>query len=267
MDLSKAKIYLDKINREFAKMNKDPENIARIDVDIMQAYIRDFYETFLSADTNRVINASVPEPVQTRKPVDFSPERPVKAPARLAAISEEPIATTPPPVVATEQPRPAAPSTYREPEYHPAPPVVEPIMAKPVQREPYTPTLQEVQAPKPTPQPTIVQATYIAEANDEAETLFEQKKARELSEKLAESPIGDLKKGMAINEKLLMVRELFGGNNAAFDDALTTMNGFSGFEQAKNYMVQNCVNRFGWLEKTRSETAKEFIRIVRRRYT
>jgi hypothetical protein len=274
MDLSKAKIYLDKINREFAKMNKDPENIARIDIDIMQAYIRDFYETFLSADINKVVNAQVVEPVSPRKPAEFSPERPQSrppAPPKQAAIEEAPMAAAPPQVVAVEQPRPAAPPVqpvHREPEpvyVAPTPTPVEKIVAKPVIHEPYTPSLEEVQAPKPATQRP--QPTYVAESNEDAEVLFEQKKARELSEKLAERPIEDLKKGIAINEKLLFIRELFGGNNIIFDDALTAMNNFSGFEQAKNYMVQNCVNRFGWLEKSKADHAKDFIRIVRRRYT
>jgi hypothetical protein len=274
MDLSKAKIYLDKITREFTKMNKDSDNIARIDVDIMQAYIRDFYEIFLSADINKVVNAQVAEPVSPRKPAEFSPERPQSrppAPPKPAAVEEAPIAAAPPQVVAVEQPRPAAPPAqpvYREPEpvyMAPTPPPVEKIVAKPIIHEPYTPSLEEVQAPKPAVQRP--QPTYMNESNEEAEVLFEQKKARELSEKLAERPIADLTKGIAINEKLLMIRELFGGNNTAFDEAMVAMNNFSGFEQAKNYMIQNCVNRFGWLEKSKAEHAKEFIRLVRRRYS
>jgi hypothetical protein len=245
----------------------------------MQAYIRDFYETFLSADINKVISSSPIEPISqaaSRKPVEFSPERPPArpqtppTPPRPAAVQEEPVAAAPPPIVQVEQPRPAAPPVYREPEpvyVAPPPPPVEKIVAKPVIHEPYYPNLEEVQAPKPAPirlEPTPV---YSNDVSDEAEVLFEQKKARELSEKLAERPIPDLKKGIGLNEKLLMIRELFGGNNTAFDEALTAMNGYSGFEQAKLYMVQNCVNRFGWLDKTKAEHAKEFIRIVRRRYT
>jgi hypothetical protein len=279
MDLSKAKIYLDKINREFAKMNKDPENIARIDVDIMQAYIRDLYEMFLSADINKVVSAPQNEPVSqanTRKPVEFSPERPPARPQtpppppRPAAVQEEPIAAAPPPIVQVEQPRPAAPPVYREPEpvyVAPPPPPVEKIVAKPIIHEPYYPNIEEVQAPKPAAQRLEPMPVYNNDVSDEAEVLFEQKKARELSEKLAERPIPDLTKGIGLNEKLLMTRELFGGNKTAFDEALAAMNGYSGFEQAKQYMVQNCVNRFGWLEKGKSEHAKEFIRIVRRRYT
>ncbi|MBU6341312.1 MAG: hypothetical protein KGS48_07460, partial [Bacteroidetes bacterium] len=48
MDLLKSKIYIDKLNREFTRMSKDPENIARIDVDIMLSYVRELYDALLS---------------------------------------------------------------------------------------------------------------------------------------------------------------------------------------------------------------------------
>ncbi len=48
MDLLKTKFYLDKLNREFARMSKDPETIVRIDVDIMASYVRELYDAVLS---------------------------------------------------------------------------------------------------------------------------------------------------------------------------------------------------------------------------
>ena len=50
MDLQKTKIYLDKLNREFARMDKDPDNIMRIDMDIMASYVRELYDAILSPD-------------------------------------------------------------------------------------------------------------------------------------------------------------------------------------------------------------------------
>ena len=48
MDLLKTKVYLDKLNREFIRLGKDPENIARIDIDIMASYVRELYDAILS---------------------------------------------------------------------------------------------------------------------------------------------------------------------------------------------------------------------------
>ena len=56
MDLQKAKIFLEKINREFTLMQRDPETISSIDVDILRQYIRDFYDAVLSEKTSVLVN-------------------------------------------------------------------------------------------------------------------------------------------------------------------------------------------------------------------
>ncbi len=98
------------------------------------------------------------------------------------------------------------------------------------------------------------------------EALFEEKQAKELSEKLSELPIADLRKAIALNDRLLLTRELFSGDGQAFDAALTALNSYSNMGEAKSYLQQNCVTRFGWLDAKRVETAKGFIKLVRRRY-
>lgn len=247
MDLQKAKIHLDKINREFARMSRDPENIVRIERDIMLANVRELYDAFLS---NEITAAPKPAPAPPKmaEPVPVAPPpRPVAAPEFVPA---------PPPVV-VETPRPVPP---------PEPPVQVPEPIKIAPRlpvsEPVAPPIQEAPpAPKPAPAPVPP-----AKSPTDAEVLFEQKQARELSEKLAETPIADLRRGIALNDRLLFASELFGKNSQAFDEALTALNSFSGFEQAKDYLIDHCVGRFDWLEKSRAERAKEFIRLVRRRF-
>ena len=44
MDINKAQRFLDKMNREFARMASHPEDIAQIDKDILLDYTRDFYD-------------------------------------------------------------------------------------------------------------------------------------------------------------------------------------------------------------------------------
>lgn len=240
MDLLKAKIFLDKINREFARMSKDPDNIVRIDVDIMQAYIRDLYDAFLS---EKPVLAAVPpkqEPAAAhRKPIATRPSEPAEAQAPsepnapAPAPPREPIA----PPVLEEKPAPAPPP--------PPPPVIEPVAEQ-------APVTKPSQAHSPAP--------------PEAEALFEQKEHRELSDKLSDLPIADLKRAIALNDRLLLTRELFGGDSNAFEAALSALNSFSGFEQAKMYLLENCVQRFAWTDKKRLDAAKHFIKLVRRRY-
>ena len=98
------------------------------------------------------------------------------------------------------------------------------------------------------------------------EVLFEERQAKELSDKLSELPIADLKKAIALNDRLLLTRELFAGDGQAFEAAIATLNGFTHFSEAKNYLIDNCVIRYGWLDKKRVEEAKHFVRLIRRRY-
>ncbi|MEQ1745137.1 MAG: hypothetical protein ABMA02_06925, partial [Saprospiraceae bacterium] len=130
--------------------------------------------------------------------------------------------------------------------------VVEAIKAEPL-------PVVKPQVP-PTPAPSF------PAASPDAEALFEQKQAVELSDKLSNLPIADLRKAIGLNDKLLLTRELFGEDNSAFDNALNMLNSFSSMDQAKTYLLDQCVMRYRWTEKKRLEIAKNFIKLVRRRY-
>jgi len=98
------------------------------------------------------------------------------------------------------------------------------------------------------------------------DVLFEEKEAKELSEKLAEQPISDLKKAIALNDRLLLTRELFAGDGKAFESAIASLNSFSNMNEAKSYLLEHCVTRYMWLDKKRVDEAKKFVKLVRRRY-
>jgi len=96
--------------------------------------------------------------------------------------------------------------------------------------------------------------------------LFEEKQAKELADKLAEAPIADLKKAIPLNDRLRYTSELFAGDGKAFEDALAGLNSFSNFEEARDYIVQYCAVYYTWTDKKRLDTAKAFVKLVRRRY-
>ncbi len=251
MDLLKAKIYLDKINREFARMGKDPENVARIDIDIMLSYVREFYDTFLEEKSAPVVAAPAPKPEAPSRPVHTPPAEP---PAPKQADPPPPPAPAPPPAPPAPEPVPVV--VVRPPE-PPAPPPVPPVEEKP-----------SLASAPPTPEPARPSGAHHGHHHvpPEAEALFEQKQAKELSEKLSELPIADLRKAIALNDRLLLTRELFGGDAQAFENAISALNSFAGFDQAKHYLIENCVMRYHWTEKKHQETARNFIKLVRRRY-
>ena len=96
--------------------------------------------------------------------------------------------------------------------------------------------------------------------------LFEEKEPKELSEKLAEQPIADLKKAIGVNDRLLITRELFAGDGKVFESAIASLNSFSNMDEAKSYLLEHCVVRYMWLDKKRLDEAKKFVKLVRRRY-
>jgi hypothetical protein len=244
MDFQKAKIYLDKLNREFARMSKDPENTIRIDVDIMASYVRELYDAILSESSAYVA------PKAEHAPVRHHHHR--------TPVAEPPVETAPP---APPQPKlaevapPAPPPPVREEAPASAPPPPPPVEIPPA---PASPPPAPVEVPKP-----VIPAMATPLGLD---VLFEEKQAKELSEKLAESPIADLKKAIALNDRLMYTSELFAGDGIAFENALASLNSFTQFESARDYLVQYCAVQYTWTDKKRLDIAKAFVKLVRRRY-
>lgn len=100
----------------------------------------------------------------------------------------------------------------------------------------------------------------------EMDELFEIKTTAELSDKLANSPIADLTKAMGLNEKIFTVNELFGGNQSEMENILLALDGLGSFEEAKSVLRRSVATKYNWTEVTRIKKAKNFIRLVRRRY-
>ena len=128
-----------------------------------------------------------------------------------------------------------------------------------IEEEEATPEVEEVveEVPEPDPTPSIPQ---------EMIDLFETSNGSELSDKLANAPIKDLTKAMGINEKIFTVKELFGGNQEEMDNILTALNGLSDFEEAKSVLMRSVASKYEWHEAAKQKKAKNFIKLVRRRY-
>ena len=233
MDLKKAKILLDKINALYKNLSADKDNISTIEKDLMRSYIQQLYESFLdlpassnAAPAVEIIKSTPKVRVKKTPPKVVTPPPPKPAPA----------AKTPPPPAPAPKAKKAAP----------APPPPPPP------------------APKPKPVPKAAPAPPVA--TGEMEELFAMNSAKELSEKLSELPIKDIKKAMGLNERIFTVNELFGGDQAAFDAVTTTLNGLKNFDAAKGYLIRNVAGKYKWAAKTRKNKAKNFIKLVKRRY-
>lgn len=247
MNLTKAKILLDKINRLHRSMSLDEDNIAPIEKDLMRDYIKQLYDTFLvaeSVDTPIVVKKGNAAPKATYAP----------PPVRKKVV----VATPPPP------PPP------------PPPPVVEEI-APPVQEEEPAPSVQKIEKIKPAPvvfqpavpkpKPTRISTPPPVSMDPEHEDLFAQDpKKGELSERLSLTPIQDINQAIGFNERIYNVNELFGADNTFYRNVIKDLNALSSFEEAKAYLSANVANKYDWTSRSKRTIAKKFIKIVRRRY-
>lgn len=246
MELQRAKILLEKINALYRSIDLDEGKIAHIERDLMLNYIRQLYEIFLQTETGP---AAASPAAQPRREASADPgeqarpqPEPLKRtykPPRIIEIPEINQQQTPPP-----PPQPAPP---------PAPPRQE------------VPATRQPEPPRPEPEPVRNEQAPAPSHRPELESLFEQKKATELSEKLSESPVGDLTRAMAINDRLLFMNELFGRNMNILDETLRQLNRFQTMAEAKP-LLTTLAERYNWMEEEKLDIAKGFIKLVRRRY-
>ena len=104
------------------------------------------------------------------------------------------------------------------------------------------------------------------EYSDEFLSLFVENSSNELSEKLSNRPIKDLKKAFGINEKIFTVKEIFNGDKNAFEDAIEKFNRFNDFEEAKKYILEELAQTFNWDKPGNIKKIGQFIKIIQRRY-
>lgn len=266
MDFQKSKTLLDKINALYKNISNDPRNVSSIERDLMRSYIQQFYEAFLEMPTVAASVAPTPPPVEfkaaepritLRKPETSSPPPPLNpqpAPPKPEPIREELPKAEPPRIERVPEPTPAPP-VVQAPVETPPPPVVE----KPVEMPAPPPEKIVEYEPAPAPRP-------IVSIDPELEALFAFKTATELSEKLSQSPITDIKKAMGLNDRISTQNELFGGDNAAFDATVSTLNQLRTYDDAKDYLIRNVAQKYSWASKDKKDKAKEFIKLVKRRY-
>ena len=96
--------------------------------------------------------------------------------------------------------------------------------------------------------------------------LFEIKEAKELSEKLSNMPITDLKTAMGINDRFLTINELFGGDGEAFNSVVSHLNQLGSYDEAKSYLLSNVAETNNWSAPEKLKKAANFINLVQRRY-
>ena len=86
----------------------------------------------------------------------------------------------------------------------------------------------------------------------------------ELSDKLTEAPIKDLKKAIGINDRFLFINELFRGDEAMYERSIKTIHNFSILAEAEYWIRRELKVKIGWLDS--DPIVKQFDQLVRRRF-
>lgn len=267
MDSNKIKTYLDKINLLYKSVSSD-NKISRIERDLMLSYIRDLYDAFLEEDgtTSKEKLSKSSNKVKSKSKKDKEKQKSSTPPPTYTPPVYQP--KVEPKVEPTEE-KPLPPkTTYVPPKVETKIPDSKPPVFE-VEDKRKTTTPPPPPAPKPTytppPKPTYTPPPS-AKLSNEMTELFTEETVKELSQKLSQRPIKDLKTAMGINERFLFINELFHGDKGAYNATIDDLNRLNSFEEAKSYLAASVVNQMDWLEDKRIRRAKDFIQLVRRRY-
>jgi hypothetical protein len=87
----------------------------------------------------------------------------------------------------------------------------------------------------------------------------------ELSHKLTEVSIKDLKKAIGINDRYLFINDLFRGDEAMYERSIKTINSFSIFPEAEYWIRRELKTKLGWIDS--NSTVAHFDQLVKRRFS
>lgn len=206
---------LDKVNSQ-AQILMHLPNMARIDVDLLLAEIRQVYDKTL--DLQLKIEISRQEPKTELK----TESKPI--------ITTSPIAESNNQIFVNPEPKP------KEPTLFPVPETPKPIPPSEYKYSQY----QQIPAPLPT-SPAPIQ---VAPLNTTSATLpkslqqaYEEKNAdHSLASRLQYNPINDLRSAIGINDKFLLMSQLFKGSLEHYNAAIERLNNFYDYEDADIFL-------------------------------
>lgn len=112
--------------------------------------------------------------------------------------------------------------------------------------------------PAPQPQPEVEQPKTLGESVQPRPTLADQLAARQQSS--LHRPVTDLRRAVSLNDKLLMIRELFNGNGALYEITIRKLNDFTTFEDCLIYIAEH----FDW--NPNSDGAKLMVDLLERKF-
>ncbi len=195
--------------------------------------------------------APAPEPEPTSEPTPELVLEPALEPVPELVIEPEP-ESQPEPELESE----SEPESQPEPESEPEP---EPESGSESEPQPVAVEPGLAVEPLPVPEPVPVLGEVI---NHDVQTLSDTLGPRR--DRAAElrrlEPVDDLERAIGINDKFLMIRDLFGGDGAAYDRAIRTLNAFDDLDDCMIYIAEN----YSW--NAASDGARLLMELLERKF-
>lgn len=236
MDFNKSSAILKKINALHDSASSFDGRVSAMERDLLKHYLRELYE-LISVET-----------------AEKSPEQ--AAPVMRSQVQTAPVAPAYDPHMRDASPPPHYenfPSNQaRYQESYPKAPIQAPVYSQGNGHHPYgAPDKAETTEPK---------------VDEALAALFDMDTAKDHSSRFSQLPISDIGKSMGINDRILTVNELFGGDQLKFNQVVRELNGLKSFDEAKEYLIKGVASEMDWASPSKSAKAEVFIKLIRRRY-
>lgn len=150
-------------------------------------------------------------------------------------------------------------SLYNTPTTTVAPATPEPKAEPAPAPTPVVPQQPVAPAPVAQPQPQSVEPQRVADVLGSGRKVLGDVSQNEIVPTPPMSKIVDLRKAIGINDKFIMLRDLFGGNEAQYNTTIDALNSFTSLDDCMIYIVEN----FAW--NPDSEGAKLIVSLIERK--
>ena len=150
-------------------------------------------------------------------------------------------------------------SLYNTPTTTVAPATPEPKAEPTPALTPVVPQQPVAPAPVAQPQPQSVEPQRVADVLGSGRKVLGDMSQNEIVPTPPMSKIVDLRKAIGINDKFIMLRDLFGGNEAQYNTTIDALNSFTSLDDCMIYIVEN----FAW--NPDSEGAKLIVSLIERK--
>lgn len=253
MNFKKSASILRKINGIHGSLQENQEQPSSIEKDLLRSYLRDFYEVLLENDEEPEISS-------------HESSSGIPKTDKISHSSQTIIPAVAAPVFTKEVEIPQVEEIIPTHSLNGGSTKVETITESTQVMEEVSEehTLTEIEAEvEPIPE---VEPIAEVQHDESLVELFEQQAISDLSEKLGQRPITDMKRSMGINEQILTRTELFNSDQDLFISTLVKLNEFSNYNQAADFLIKGVATEQNWSDIAKRKKAAGFIKLVQRRF-